>query len=267
MTTVRDIVITVAILTVAVTAARAAGDAGARPNSQSLARAILGATGIKGGLIVHIGCGNGELTAAFHVNDSYLVHGLDRNQRNVETARAHIHGVSSYGPVSVAQWTGTQLPYADNLVNLLVIEDREAIPMEEVNRVLAPLGVAYYKHGDSWTKTVKPWPDEIDEWTHWLHGADGNAVAADRVVGPPRRIQWTAKPFWMRHHNTVPSTSAMVSSKGRLFYISDEGPASVDGTLPDRWFLVARDAFNGVPLWKRPMPQWGWKQWSGDWWG
>ena len=44
---------------------------------QELAKQILDTTGIKGGLIAHIGCGDGELTAALHINDSYLIHGLD----------------------------------------------------------------------------------------------------------------------------------------------------------------------------------------------
>ena len=40
------------------------------------AKEILDATGVKGGVIVHIGCGGGELTAALRANDSYIVHGL-----------------------------------------------------------------------------------------------------------------------------------------------------------------------------------------------
>ena len=41
------------------------------------AKQILDATGVKGGLIVHIGCGDGRRLAALRANDSYLVHGLD----------------------------------------------------------------------------------------------------------------------------------------------------------------------------------------------
>ncbi|MHC4332148.1 MAG: hypothetical protein ACYSWW_28995 [Planctomycetota bacterium] len=40
---------------------------------------ILKTCNVTGGLIVHIGCGNGRLTAALRTNDSYLVHGLDRD--------------------------------------------------------------------------------------------------------------------------------------------------------------------------------------------
>ena len=47
----------------------------------------------------------------------------------------------------------------------------------------------------------------------------------------------------------------MVSSFGRLFYIADEAPISLvgDHNLPDKWFVTARDAFNGVLLWKVPI--------------
>lgn len=229
------------------------------------AKEILQVCNVKGGLVVHVGCGNGKLTAALRANDRYLVHGLDADAKNIKLAREYIQSLGAYGPVSVAQWTRKHLPYADNLVNLLIAENLGEIAMDEVMRVLCPNGVAYIKQGDRWTKTVKPWPEMIDEWTHWLHDASGNAVARDRVVGPPRHLQWAAKPLWQRHHDTVPSTTAMVSARGRLFYVSDEAPPCLDGSVPDKWFLVARDAFNGVLLWKRPIPEWGWNQWNAEW--
>jgi 2-polyprenyl-3-methyl-5-hydroxy-6-metoxy-1,4-benzoquinol methylase len=48
---------------------------------------ILDASGVKGGLIVHMGCGDGRLTAALRANDSYIVHGLDTDAQNVKSAR------------------------------------------------------------------------------------------------------------------------------------------------------------------------------------
>ena len=51
------------------------------------AQQILAATGVQGGLVVHLGCGDGRLTAALHANDSYLVHGLDADPANVDQAR------------------------------------------------------------------------------------------------------------------------------------------------------------------------------------
>ena len=222
---------------------------------------ILDATGVQGGLIVHLGCGDARLTASLYDNERYLVHGLDTDADQVDAAREHIRELGLYGPVSINLFGGQRLPYADNFVNLIVAENLGDVTMDEVMRVLTPLGVAFIA-GET---IVKPWPDEIDEWTHWLHSADGNAVAQDTVVGPPRRMQWIAGPEWSRHHNTAPSTSASVSAGGRIFYIADEAPPGMSGAVPDKWSLVARDAFNGLPLWKILMPEWGWEAWSTDW--
>ena len=219
------------------------------------AKAILDGSGVQGGLVVHVGCGTGELTAELRANHRYLVHGLDRDAAKVQAARQRIRSLSQYGLVSVDCLAGKRLPYADNLVNLLVSEDLGDVPVEEVTRVLAPLGVACIKQEDAWTKTVKPWPKDIDEWTHLFHGPDGNPVAADEVVGPPRRVQWVGGPLFARHHNVVPTVTAMVSGGGRLFSVVDEAPAA-SFEFPTRWSLVAQDAFNGVVLWQRPIAQW-----------
>lgn len=45
---------------------------------------------------------------------------------------------------------------------------------------------------------------------------------------------------------------AMVSARGRLFYIGNDVEPSIEA-LPDRPYLIARDAFNGVLLWKHPI--------------
>jgi outer membrane protein assembly factor BamB len=217
------------------------------------ARDILQNTGVQGGLVVHLGCGDGRLTAELRANDSYVVHGLDRDPENVARARKHIRSLGLYGPVSVELCDGKLLPYADNLINLVVSERRPLIPTDEIMRVLCPNGVAYMKQGGRWTKQTKPRPNDTDEWTHYLHGPDNNAVADDRRAGPPRRLQWKSDPIWCRSHDGVSSSIALVlSSAGRLFGVIDEGLTGQPG-VPDRWTLVARDAFNGVLLWKRPL--------------
>ncbi len=221
------------------------------------AKEILDTTGVKGGLIVHLGCGDGGLTVALRISDRYLVHGLDADPDTVAAAREHIQKRGLYGDVSVETLDSQDLPYADNLVNLLVVENPGGVSMEECMRVLAPGGAAYVKSANKWVKTVKARPDSIDEWTHHLHDAGGNAVANDRLVGPPQHLQWTAGPLWARSHGWTPSVSAMVSAGGRLFYICDETLTCIDGTVPSKWFVVARDAFSGVLLWKRPVPDWG----------
>ncbi len=224
---------------------------------------ILTATGVKGGLVVHVGCGDGKLTASLRASDRYLVDGLDTDAGNVEAARRHVQSLGLYGKVSVERFDGRRLPYVDNLVNLLVAEDLGDVSMDEATRVLAPGGVAYVRHSGKWTKTVKPWPETIDEWTHFLHDASNNAVSTDTEVGPPRRLKWVCGPLWSRSHEFQSSLCAMVSAKGRLFYIFDEGLTSLtEKPIPERWTLIARDAFNGLLLWKRSMAKWGAGQWK-----
>jgi predicted RNA methylase len=78
--------------------------AGQGPGSPAeVARTILAQTGVRGGLVVHLGCGDGRLTAALHAGDGYLVQGLDADPRHVAEARAYVQGLGLYGPVSVEQ--------------------------------------------------------------------------------------------------------------------------------------------------------------------
>ena len=252
-------------------AARAQGDdAAARKQAES----IFAATGVKGGLVVHLGCGDGRLTAALRKDEAYAVHGLDTDPARVDKARKYIRSLGLYGPASAETFDGKHLPYTDNLVNMVVMRGtgdgiRDAgygIQDEEIMRVLCPGGVLVrLDSGRSTLSSLRKPPREgVDEWTHYLHDASGNPVAHDTVVGPPRHLQWLAGPRHARSHEYTPSINAVVSSEGRLFYIADQGPIA---TLrkPAEWKLLARDAYNGLRLWERPIGQWfshlcGWTQ-------
>ncbi|MCD6304513.1 MAG: PQQ-binding-like beta-propeller repeat protein, partial [Planctomycetes bacterium] len=213
---------------------------------------IIAASGVRGGLVVHVGCGDGHLTAELHAGDSFIVHGLDVSAENVARARRYILSLGLYGKVAVETFDGRHLPYVDNLVNLLVTDGPQAPPDAEIMRVLAPGGVAMVGR----RRIVKPSPADIDDWPEFFHGPDNNALADDRRVGPPRHMHWLAGPTWTRHHHddkgTNPSVRALVSCGGRLYYMEDRAGTSVR-SVPGKWYLIARDAFSGVLLWKRPL--------------
>ncbi len=214
-------------------------------------REILSDSGITGGLVVHLECGEGKLTADIAISGNYLVHGLDKNPGDVAEARSNLLDQDLYGKVQINEFDGKNLPYIDNLVNLLVGEKLGDVSKDEVMRVLAPRGVAFI--GEE--KITKKWPEKIKEWTHYLNDSTNNAVSEDKVASYPRNMQWAASPMWARHHDKQASLSALATSKGRLYYIVDRGPAHTP-FHDAQWRLEARDAFNGLLLWSRPMKSW-----------
>lgn len=238
----------------------AAFSAVAATSPEADAKAILQQSGVKGGIVVQLGIGDGKLTAALRANDSYQVQGLDTDAKKVAAAREAIYAAGKSGPVAVEQFAGKVLPYIDNFANLVVAEDLGGVSMDEVNRVLVPNGVAMVKKGGQWVKSVKPKSPKLDDWTHYYYDAKGNTVSKDEMVGPPERMQWVGNPRWSRHHDRMSSVSAMVSANGRLFYVMDEG-SRISILLPSKWQLIARDAFNGTVLWKKPILKWSDHMW------
>ncbi len=237
-----------------------AGASPVREKQKKLAAELLSATGNRGGLVVHISCGKQHslgFTIALHADGKFLVQALYADRNRVQPARETLQALGLSGPVSVAGFNGTLLPYTGNLVDLLVVSSNPGIAEAELMRVLAPNGVLFEKQSGEWKKTVKPWPPEIDTWTHYLHGPDNNAVADDRRAGPPRHMQWVAQPVWTRNHHKLNSVSAVVTAGGRLFSVVDRAPAA-NINLPGDWHLVARNAFNGLLLWEKRLDSWAW---------
>ena len=236
------------------------------------AASLVAAAGIKGGLIVHLGCedpGAPGLTAALAAGGRFVVQGLSENPGAVAAAREQVRSAGKYGETSVAGFDGKHLPYVAELVNLLVVARAGGLSAAEIKRVLVPGGLALVKAGQEvagletspaeglagWRAYRQPRPKTIDDWTHYLHDARGTSVSDDLLAGHPRGLRWTGGPYWARSHEHTAGMNAMVSAAGRVFYVMDEG--LVDSIqLPAENFLTARDAFNGVVLWKRPLSDW-----------
>ncbi len=221
------------------------------------AKRILADTGVRGGLIVHVHCGDGSLTAALADGTGRVVQGLLADAAKVAAARAGLTRARPAGEATVTAWHPPALPYIDGVVNLLVVEGDPRPSEKEILRVLAPGGVACLADGDGWRKLARPRPKGIDRWTHFLRDASNNAVAADDRVAPPRHMHWLASPMWSRNHHVLASISGVVSGGRRLFAIVDRATAA-SMNVPGRWSVVARDAFSGVELWRRSLPDWAW---------
>lgn len=271
-------------------------------HAAAMAAHVVQWSGAPGGICAVVGVTDADLALAVAKQGGFVVQALCPDGARCESVRKAVRAQGMYGPVSADTLPPGRLPYTDNLVNLVIVDSYPASAKagpspREILRVLAPLGIAYLGTSSpatsrawaeqlvasvreqgaaevsivetegTWVRMRKPWPEDIDQWTHYLHGPDGNPVARDRVVGPPKHYQWISGPTWLRCHETDSSVSTLVTARGRLFYIADEAPISLvgDHPLPDKWFLVARDAFNGVPLWKVPIRRWGWREWKPSW--
>jgi len=81
------------LLIFAVASVPEAADTSDRDAAGNLARQALKATGVKGGLIVHVGCGDGRSTPGFKAGEGCLVQGLDTDAEDVRKAREHVRSL------------------------------------------------------------------------------------------------------------------------------------------------------------------------------
>ena len=210
--------------------------------------------GERGGFAVYVG-ERAELVSVFSEHDNYSLHVLSRNKAFVADVRKRLKSEGRYGRSSAEYWAGGELPYVENLVNLLILDDPTAVAKAGALRCLSPGGLALSRGEQTWETLRKPLAPNTDNWPQYLYDAGNNPVSRDTVVGPPRHLQWRGSPRWGRFHEKMSSFAAMVSTGGRVFYIMDEGsPASI--FFPSNWQLTARDAYSGTVLWKRPIAKW-----------
>lgn len=221
--------------------------------AEDRAREVIATGRFAGGVAVHVHGADASLLCSVQRQcPSLLGKLLVAQEDDAVRAREALVEAGLHGRITVGQWQGGALPFIDNFVNLLVLERGEAVPREEILRVLAPEGTALIGA----ETIVKPRPSTMDDWTHQLYDATGNAVSKDKALKPPlQHLQWVGGPRWSRHHDKMSSVSACVSGDGKVFYIFDEG-STFTPYLPCHWKLIARDAFNGVVLWKQPIERW-----------
>jgi len=172
------------------------------PAPESPIGSICEKCGVTGGLCVQVGSDDLAVALELARTGRLLVEILDTDATKVEHARKQIHSEGLYGLISVNRLTSDKrLPYAENLVNLVLIEEGQEVPLAEAVRILRPAGVFLaqgggasgsalkkagledvqaVRAGGDWTLARKTWPAEMDDWSHPLHGPDCNAVSADK---------------------------------------------------------------------------------------
>ena len=118
-------------------------------------------------------------------------------------------------------------------------------------QVLAALPDAKVRQGKSgWLTAIKPRSEQLDVWSHPRHDASRNAVSKDQLAGAPRGVRWSGGPLWPRGYRKSAVPAINVGPRQMVYVLQDE--VAEHGRMVSRDSLVARDAFNGLPLWKRP---------------
>ena len=110
--------------------------------ADSKAKSVLDTTDVAGGIVVVLGCDDQDLLIGLGPNERYLVHGLDTKSSVVQELRGDLQSKNLYGPVSVATYDGVHLPYADNLLNLLVDVQKVTMGSSRTMRSWATLNVS-----------------------------------------------------------------------------------------------------------------------------
>ena len=153
------------------------------------------AAAVRGGLVVVLGTTDGIAEAALGADGSRLVQGLTLNDAALPKAREAIESKGRYGLVTVVKATTfSSLPYADGLVDLIVIGadgvGEAAPPAAELSRILSPNGVTLTWRKGAWERSIHPRSKEFDDWTHFDYDATGSGQSRDQRIAPPTHVQW-----------------------------------------------------------------------------
>ena len=171
-----------------------------------------------------------ELPLKLSRSGSVLVHCIALEQATAERLGREIAAEGLGGTVTVERLPLAPLPYRDNLLNTLIIEDFAAasaagLTTAECMRVVAPLGTLCVYRDGGWETTVKERPSGMDDWPQTYRNAGGGLVSDDTIVKFPVGLRWNdGLPFNLRigihNANAWTSTRGMALSGGRCFTVS-----------------------------------------------
>jgi len=222
---------------------------------------VLGVAGTSRGICCVVAGDDVSLAIGLAQHSGFLVHALLPNDAGVSAAWAAAAELRLPLERFVPErWTVERLPYADGLVDLVVIERPGFHDGEELRRVLRPLGrlvlLSGGKSAGDWTALrndsglavfQKPATPGVDEWTHWEHEPDNNPVSHDTVIRAPYRTQWLGLPYYI----TMPAITTVAG--GRTFVAMGH---IAHHEREEGWLntILARNGYNGAELWQRRVP-------------
>ena len=238
--------------------------------NEKRALTILEQTAITKGYCLILGCEDGRLASVIGANSQLNIICLDTDVHKIAKLRNLLDEQGLYGRVTVKQWDGRELPFTQNLFNLIIAADGSmlsALSLNDVVRVLRPYGGTVWLEGagdmpdnakQSWISVAKANDCTVDffsnytivrrgslkgtgSWTQLYADASHTACSDDEIEGP-LNIQWFGRPgpreIVDRHHRPMSS----LFLEGRLF-------------IPANNKVICADAYNGSLIWQREVLQ------------
>ena len=213
------------------------------PRGGSLAPEIVSRSGMRQGICVFLGCGDGrtayELARCSHLR----VVGVETDATKVAAARRSLTKAGIYGTrVSVRHVASLdRLPFPNCFADL-VVPDRGA----EARRILRPGGVAFRTGlAENMQAFVGPPLPRTGEWTHQYGRPDNSAYGGESLGGATSaadlEVQWLGRPGPRCQADRNGRKPSPLAANGRLF-------------LQGLRRIVAINAYNGTILWSREIP-------------
>ena len=252
--------------------------------TKSTAEALVKRAGLRRGLCAVLGR-DGDMAIQLAKASELLVHVRAPRSSDVAELRQQADEAGlSIGRLAVERGRIDRLPYADNMIDLIVAtgvsaDDFKKLSTDEILRALRPEGTAIIgrklvgddeqaqlaqlkkwattagsQNVNTWTAAGSVWVqlrkaplEGIDDWSHWEKGPDNNPVSTDTVIKAPYMTQFLAKPYY------IGMPAITTAAGGRTFLaVGNIAHHRREWSTLNR--LIARNGYNGTILWERKLP-------------
>ncbi len=142
--------------------------------------------------------------------------------------------------------TPERIQLADNVADRIIVGERVSKMLNHAQtiRPLCPGGIAFI-NGEKRSKNP---PDGVDDWSHPYHGPDNNPQSNDQYVKGDFRTQFIGYPmFSPMPEQTVIANGKIYKAMGHLAHKQNQNEMLNT--------LVCINAYNGLILWKRDLPE------------
>jgi outer membrane protein assembly factor BamB len=115
-------------------------------------------------------------------------------------------------------------------------------------RVVSPGGIAYLATAGGYSRIVRQRPPGMADWPTRTNETQGDHISPDSALRAPLELRWVDGPAIGLY-----GVNAVLSSADGRYFACTPWDAINIGSVKQDVILVARNAFNGLPLWRRAV--------------